>query len=296
MTAVYDNEGGSLGIIPNEVTRVTNPVTGTSLPVRSVDPVLRHDLLFGCRVMDDSDYAALTAGLPAAWRETQVFFQAEHDSYAFAKALFSEIVSRSGPETALCDGYDRICRARTIASGEKYFLDPENSELFGVPLIRFDQPDSSVFRLNWLYMPKFRTLDQADFLTTMAVFLLLFVFVSILCLSAVAVILFSRSMTLVLINARVYDDLRKLGASNRYLLHTLRGQITRVFRAPILTGTLLILGFDLLILLGNGEGGITFYEWMGFASCLAVAPAVLILLYGLYRLTLRSARRFLGIR
>ena len=146
VTAVYDSEGGSLGIIPNEVTRVTNPVTGTSLPVRSVDPVLRHDLLFGCRVIDDSDYASLTAGLPAAWRETQVFFKAEHDSYAFAKALFSEIVSRSGPETALCDGYDRICRARTIASGEKYFLDPENSELFSVPLIRFDQPDSSVFR------------------------------------------------------------------------------------------------------------------------------------------------------
>ena len=32
-------------MISNEVTRVTNPVTGTSLPVRSVDPVLRHDLL-----------------------------------------------------------------------------------------------------------------------------------------------------------------------------------------------------------------------------------------------------------
>lgn len=103
-------------------------------------------------------------------------------------------------------------------------------------------------------------------------------------------------MTLVMINAWVYDDLRKLGASNQYLRTTLRGQIARVFRAPILTGTLLILGFDLLILLGNGEGGITFYEWMGFASCLAVAAAVLILLYGLYRLTLRSARRFLGIR
>ena len=296
VTAVYDSEGGSVGMIPNEVTRVTNPVTGKSLSVLPVEPVLRHDLLSGCRVMDDSDYAALTAGLPAAWRETQVFFQAEHDSYPFAKALFSEIVSRSGPETALCDGYDRIQRARTIASGEKYFFDPENSELFGVSVIRFDQSDSSAFRLNWLYMPQFRTLDQADFLTTMAVFLLLFAFVSILCLSAVAVILFSRSMTLVMINAWVYDDLRKLGASNQYLRTTLRGQIARVFRAPILTGTLLVLGFDLLILLGNGDGGITFYEWMGLVSCLAVAAAVLLLLYGLYRLTLRSARLFLGIR
>lgn len=144
-------------------------------------------------------------------------------------------------------------------------------------------------------MPQFRILDQADFATNVAVFLLLFIFVAILCFAAVSVILFTRSMTLAMTNAWVYEDLRKLGASNAYLRQTARGQISRVFKAPIFVGTLLIFGFYTLILYGNGEGGITQSEWASLGSCLTVVAAVSVLLYALYRVTLRSAYKELGL-
>lgn len=146
-----------------------------------------------------------------------------------------------------------------------------------------------------MYMPKFRILDQADFVTNMAVFLLLFIFVAILCFSAVVVILFTRSMTLVITNAWVYDDLRKLGASNAYLRQTARDQISRVFKAPILVGTLLIFAFYTLILFSNGDGGITSREWAGLGSCFVVVASISALLYALYRLTVRSAYKELKL-
>jgi hypothetical protein len=289
VTAVFDAEGSGGGYISNDVTRVTNPVTGQVLRVQSVEPALKNDLLFQCRVLNNSDYARITAGLTDEWLDRQVFFNAENDSYAFAKELFHEIVARSGPEVELCSGYDPVIAARHAEKGEAYFLDPAHAEEFGIPVIRYDQEDSSAFRQNWLYMPQFRVLDQADFTSNMAVFLLLFVFVSILCFTAVAVILFTRSMTLILTNAWVYQDLRKLGASNRYLCRTARGQVARVFLAPVVIGTLLIFAFVCLILTANGEGGISGSELAALRGCLSVVAAISAVLYGLYRLTLHRA-------
>ncbi len=135
-------------------------------------------------------------------------------------------------------------------AGEEYRGD--QVEELNLPVIDLSQPDTSDFQLYWLYMPKFQALDDGNFLSNFAVFLLLFVFVAILCFGAVGVILYTRSQTLMLSNAWVYEDLRKLGASNRYLKKTAQGQIKRVFFSPILIGTVLMLGFYTLILLANG--------------------------------------------
>lgn len=285
--AIFDHDGSGGGYIENNITSVTNPLTGQTLSVKSIEPVLKSDLLFCCQVLDDSDYAKITSALTPDWQEQQVFFNVENDSYDFAKSLFHEIVARSGPEVELCDGYDRIKREYCLKNGKEYPFDAENVEKYDLPVIDYDQPDSSTFRLYWLYMPQFRILDQENLVTNLAVFLLLFVFVAILCFAAVSMILFTRSMTLVLINAWVYEDLHKLGASAAYLKKTMRRQISTVFFAPLLTGTLMIIGFYLLILFGNSEGGITKNEWAGMAGCLAITAVISAALYGLYRMTLR---------
>ena len=54
--------------------------------------------------------------------------------------------------------------------------------------LNMSQRDIRQFRNSWQYMPRFRVLDQADFATTMAVFLMLFVFVAIVCFAAMVVI------------------------------------------------------------------------------------------------------------
>ena len=76
-------------------------------------------------------------------------------------------------------------------------------------------------------------LDRADFVKTTAVFLMLFIFISIVCMTAVIVIAYTRCMTIALINRQVYDDLRHLGASRAYLRHSVREQVKRVFFVPI---------------------------------------------------------------
>ncbi|MGN0978534.1 MAG: ABC transporter permease, partial [Faecousia sp.] len=101
-------------------------------------------------------------------------------------------------------------------------------------------------------------------------------------------------MTIALVNRQVYEDMRKLGAPRTYLRASLRGQVSRVFFVPALTGTCLIYGFYTMILYFN-DGQFTLQELAGMAVCLGLAVIVSGLLYGVYRLTLQRVCRTLGI-
>lgn len=280
----------------DEINLVTNPITRKELPVRTTDTPLSSDLFRDIRVLSDEDYEKITEGLTPEWQEVQIVFNAENDSYAFSKELFHTIVNHSGEEASRIDGYDRIQREQRIKSGEVYFLDPESPDYEMFPKIDPSKPDSSDFRMNWMYMPKFRILDQGDFLSNFAVFLLLFIFVAILCFASVAVILYTRSQTLMLINAWVYEDLRKLGASNTYLRKTAKGQVKRVFLAPLVIGTVLILCFFVLILISNGgDGMITAAECKSLSACLGIVAIISTAFYGLYRITVKKSWKTLKL-
>ena len=297
LRSVVDVEGSKLGFDPDK-RFVTNYLTWEQLPVTSLEP-LRFDSLFARYVMNDEDFAALGAGLPEEWRETQVCFNVEdcEKTYDFAKALFNEIVDRSTMDVAQFDGWDPVIRDRDIAKKGFYFLDRENCAEAGFTVIDYEQRDSSAFRLDWQYMPQFRVLDKQDFVKTMAVFLILFVFVAVVCFSAVFVIAYTRCMTIALTNRQVYDDLRRLGASNAYLRRSVRGQVKRIFLVPALAGTGLIYAFYTMIMYFNGSPvGITPSEAAGLLAAIGVIAAVSALMYAVYRLTLVQVCRALDIR
>ena len=295
IAGIMDATGDGQGVFGGEVSLVTNPFTGERWPVTMVED-LRNDLLFGRYVVDDADYKEMTASLPDDWREGMVFFNVENDqeTYDFAKALFYEIVDRSGPEVALYDSFDPIAREIELAETGEYFLDPETCEKYGFPSIDYGQRDSSNFRLYWQYMPQFRVLDKADFVKTTAVFLMLFLFIAIVCFSAVIVIAFTRCLTIAITNRRVYDDLRRLGSPREYLFHSARSQVRRVFLVPMVTGTALIYAFYTMIMYFN-DNRLTTGEVAGLGICLLLIAAVSAVLYGVYRLTRRSVCRKLGI-
>lgn len=293
--SVFDSEGNGQGRMGDSISRVTNPLTGKVLSVTPWRERLKSDMLFRCRVLDDADYASMTEGLPDTWTETMVFFNVEdcEDTYPFAKRLFYEIVDRSGPEVALLDAYDAV---RHMQEGDDYAYTPENSPAHGLDTIDYAQRDSSSFRLYWMYMPQFRVLDQNDFIRTMAVFLMLFLFIAIVCFAAVIVIAYTRCMTIALTNRQVYDDLRHLGASRAYLRQAVRGQISRVFFVPVLVGTLAIYALYAMIMYFNGEPlGYTANELAGMAACLLLVAFGSGLLYWVYRRTLRKVCRTLRI-
>ena len=288
ISGIMDATGDGQGIFGGDATLVTNYLTGEQFPVTPVE-IRKHDILFGRFVVDDADYARMTAGLPDSWRETMVFFDVENceESYDFAKALLGRIVDDSGPEVAVIDAWDPVIRDRDMAEEGSYWAEAER--------LSYDQRDSSDFRLYWQYIPQFRVLDKADFVRTMAVFLILFIFIAVICFAAVIVIAFTRCMTIALTNRQVYEDMRKLGAPNAYLYAAIRGQVCSVFLVPALTGTGLIYGFYAMILYFNDDR-LTLNELAGMGVCLALVAAVSALLYGVYRFTLRSVCRSLRVR
>ena len=293
--AVLDASGSSQGRFDSALGLVTNTATGESWPVTAAPP-LRHDMLFGHFVLDDGDWAAMTAGLPGDWREQMVFFDVAEggDEYAFAKALFNEIVDRSGPEVAQHSSWDPVVRQRYIEEEGSYFLDRETLLANGESAIDYSLRDSSEFRLFWQYMPQFRVLDKADFVRTLAVFLILFVFICVICFAAAAVIGFTRSLTIALENRRVYGDLRRLGASRAWMRRSAQSQVRRVFTVPAAAGIGLICIFYSMIMFFN-DGRLSTGELAGLGSCLLLIAAVAAALWGVYRLAVRSVFKALDL-
>ena len=292
---VLDDEGGSDYLSGGDVTIVTNMVTREQLHVTPAQP-LQYTMLLGSYVLDDGDYAAMTAGLTDLWRETYVFFNvADVDaSYPFAKALFNEIVDRSDASVMQIDAYDLASATLAKEAGKEYSYSRENIAAYGFPVIDHVDRDSSEFRNYWLYMPQFRILDKNDFVTTMAVFLMLFIFIALICFAAVFVIAYPRCMTMALNSRQVYDDLKHLGAPRAYLFRSVKSQLTRVFLVPALVGTGLIFAFYSMIMYFN-DNLFTVGEIAGMMSCAAVVVVVSAILYGVYRFTRRSVCRGLGI-
>ena len=292
---VLDDEGGGEYLSGGDVNLITNVVTGKSLPVTPVEP-LRFTMLLGCYVLDDADYNAIVAGLTDIWQETWVFFNVVDvdASYPFAKALFYEIVDRSGDEVMQLDAYDQVSKLLAEEAGESYDFDRENVKTYDFPVMEREDRDSTEFRNYWLYMPQFRVLDQNDFVTTMAVFLMLFIFIALICFAAVIVISFTRCMTIALTNARVYDDLRHLGAPNSYLFRSVKGQVSRVFLVPAIVGTAIISAFYIMIMYFN-DNRFTAGEIAGMGTCAALIVVLSLVLYGVYRFTRNRVCRSLNI-
>lgn len=297
VAAIFSDEGQSFDQMSNEISLITNAVTGEIFPITSREEVLCNTQLYGRRVLDDGDYARMTAGLSDDWREEVVAFNVANvdETYAFSKKLYHEIVLRSGPEVEIFDSWDPVGKLLADQTGVAYDYDRTTLEAKGLGSIQYDRLDSSEFRLYWKYMPQFRVLDETEFVKTMAVFLMLFVFVAVICFAAVMVILFTRSMTIAMSSRQVYEDLGKLGASKAYLYTTVKSQISRIFVAPIATGTLLIGLFYTMILFFN-DNRFSTAEMLSSVNCLLIIAGVLLLFYGLYRLTLSQVCHKLGIK
>ena len=287
IAAIMDSTGDGQGVFGGNAGVVTNYITGEKYYVNS-DTELRNDALFGRYVCDDSDFEKMAQGLPDDWRETMVFFNVEDcdETYDFAKALFNAIVDASGPEVEQYDSWDPVVRDREVSETGAYFMDMYAPD--------YDQRDSSDFRFYWKYMPQFRVLDEADFVRTTAVFLMLFIFIAIVCFSAVYVIAYTRCMTIALNNRQVYEDIRKLGASREYLFRSVRSQISKVFSVPAITGTGLIYAFYAMIMYFN-DNRLTVTEIAGMGVCLLVVAAMSLLTWLIYRMTLKKVCTALNI-
>lgn len=282
-TSLYSDTGATL---------FTNMVTRKSLPT-SFAGFAHYDFLSGAilyYVISDSDYEEITTGLTPDWMEQAAFFNVEgEDSYAFASKFYYTLIDSFDPEYAIGTYYDRVSKIYCDEHGEVYWGDTNL-----MTKLSFSQPDSTDFRAYWLYMPKMTALDRTDFIRTYAVFLMMFLFISIICMLAAVIISYTRCMTIALNNRYVFDDLRRLGASPSFLLKEVRSQSTKVFAIPAVVGMGAMYFLYTLLMFGN-DGKLSTGEIGGLMGCLGILLILGLLFYLVYRYTVKKMTGELGI-
>lgn len=136
-------------------------------------------------------------------------------------------------------------------------------------------------------MPKSHILDKTDFARTFSVFLMMFLFIAIICSLAAMIFSYTRCMTIALNNRYVFGDLKRLGASPAFLLKEIKGQASPVFKIPVTVGMTAMYFLYMLLLIGN-DGRLTRGKIGGMAVCFCILTALAAVYYLVYRYTVKS--------
>lgn len=287
-----DNETGTY-FLNSGSGKLTNMVTRESIDTEFAGFVHFNQLTdqIGYYVLDNADYDTITAGLTADWKGEIAAFNVDgKDTYAFADEFFHTLVTQYGPECEIITSYDRVTKIHENEAGNIYWGDTDK-----MTKVSYLAPDTSDFRGYWAYMPVFRLLNQNDFLQSFAVFLMMFLFIAIICLLAALIISYTRCQTIALNNRYVFDDLKRLGASPAFLTKEVKSQCSRVFKIPAIVGMTAMYFLYGMIMFANDGGKLDSTEILGLASCLGILGLFAILFYSVYRKTVKIITKQLEI-
>ncbi len=248
-------------------------------------------------VISDEDYEKLKAGTSQFPQETQVLFDsvssdpgsnqesgafngdAGGNAEAFSAALYKKFGERMSEDMKVCGAYDAYQRS---LAGSEYGYEGR---------VRYD-PGNSAKEADWQYEPHFLPLQKANGLKSYAVYMLLFLYVAVICLAAAGIISFARSQSVGLSSQQVFSDLEKLGADREYLKKLLAKQVRKVYVLPTMIGTVGIFAFEALLLQGN-DGRLTSDELRLFPIMVLVLLAAAAYQYGVYRFSMKKVEKLL---
>ncbi len=277
--------------LTTDSTLFTHMVTEKTLEVRFADYVCCDFLAGGTGyyILNDADYKKIAEGITGEWSGRMTIFNADgKDDYRFAERLFHTLVSSFDKSCEIPYYYDRVQKISDNKKGDTYWGD---MDMAGV---NFEEPDSSAFRTLWRYMPKFRIMDKNDFICTYGVFLMVFIFIFLICITAACVICYTRCQTIAVNNRYVFDDLKKLGAPPAFLKQEIKRQCCTVIRTPAIIGILMMTLLYMMIMYGN-DGKITVSEILALGICGVVILLIILLLYAVYCLTVKALAKELEI-
>lgn len=276
----------------NNAREFTNMVTRRQLDTEFAG-YLHNDLLcdqVGCSVLSNEDYALISEGLTDDWKGRFVQFNIDgKDNYQFANEFYKLFVSSFDKSCELPHYYDRVQKIRENEAGIVYWGDTED-----MTAISFEAADSFNFRIYWVYQPQFRILSQNDYLRSMAVLLMMFLFICIVCMLTALVVCYTRCQTIALNNRYIFDDLKKLGASPAFLSKEVRSQCKNVFKVPTIIGMTTIYLFFIMILYAN-DGRMLSAEVLALLVCLGIMGLLAVIVYAVYRASIRTIKRQLEI-
>lgn len=244
-------------------------------------------------VLCDEDYEAFARDLPDDWRYRTVQFQVPEwrETYNFARRLKNIILERTDIENAVAWFYDDYQAMKAQKNQETYFVDEEFPKGKGAIEL---STDNGMLSMYWKYYPAFKPLMDQDLLKSSAVFLMLFVYIALICFTAVGIIAYTRGITIAINHRQVFLDLRHLGADTSYLIFCMKSQLRRIFFYPAAVGGIILYLFYMLLLYNN-DSMFSSSEITAMGMNLVIMAAVYGYLYLVYRLTCRNFKKRIGI-
>ena len=218
------------------------------------EPLKIYFYTYFTHILSDADYDNYKEGLSSDNIEYTTLFNVEgvESTYDFAKALKDLYLNRSS-------GYKTLglfCNEYEIK--EEININQKTLEDFKDQFVEMNTEDFSLVR-DWKYFPEFRILSEYDLINNYSVFIMMFVYITIICYAAVGVIAYTRSITIAINNQMLFADLRKLGANDKYITKTVRTQLKKIFIIPTLLGSFAMVFLFTFILYSN-SGSITYSE------------------------------------
>lgn len=270
--------------------KVTNPVTNVSEKMKYAGIVS-----FECfvnkyekrYVISDEDYKKQSKSLSKENFENFVLFNVENPNktYDFANELKNQIIKRSSKDAAVSKFHDDYAKKLSVEKGEKYYADDYKVDL---------AVDNNMLFLDWKYYPNFKILSRQDFMKNSAVFLMLFIYIAVVCFTAVAIISYTRSITIAINNQTLFDDLKKLGAKNKYIERCVKIQLKKIFLIPTIVGSFAVYLFYIIVLYGNSKS-ISTSEYMALGINLGIIFIASLFMYIIYKISFKKFKKIIGI-
>lgn len=233
-------------------------------------------------VISDNNYDELKQNLPDSMIVKNILFNVDSldDSYLFAKELYKEYCDRASADMLKMSMYDEYQEEMSLET-EGYYAYAD------MVTPNAEHPEEYC---DWKYVPSFKILDINNGFISFGIFYMLFIYVSIICLAAVAIISYTRSITVAVKNKQIFEDIRKLGANNEYIKGILSDQIKRVYTLPTVMGCLIMLLWYPIMMWQN-DGRITRAEikiiFVEFALCAIIA----LYQYIVYRVSMKQGEK-----
>lgn len=180
------------------------------------------------------------------------------------------------------------------ANVHRYILNDSDFQTITAQMTEPMDPEDPYLYHDWKFNPEIQPIQMKTYLHESGIMILTFLYVSCICLAAIGIIAYTRSVTIGVQNQKMFDDLRKLGAKNTYIMRCIKNQLRKIFVLPTAIGLFLILSFLMIIYIGNDKR-IQSTEWMSFGC--TVGFAVMICIYQLivYRMSLKKLREILKL-
>lgn len=223
-------------------------------------------------IISDSLYELLKKDIPVNRTVTQVLFDIEGGEQGLFSIELYELFCNKASESMNHMGYYDAYQAQL--RGDDYGYLGDGTYDGSRPALETD----------WKYSPKIVPMMKEFALISKAIYLLLFIYIAIICLISESIIAYTRSRSIALSSKQTFEDLRKLGADSEYIEKLNTFQIKKVYFLPTLVGCMGILIFLLFILYFN-DGRFTAGEFVIEMQAIICSVILGIYQYVLYRIS-----------